>query len=132
MGSAGSLFRTSCVLRPLFVLILPPPRATPRVVECGFSNDGLPGTAEVPVANTQPLATWLCLPQPVGQSRGACLGSRSETTPDRLHSHGLLLHGIVCREGIEEQSMHGVDASKLLHGFIRIEHRAVGVIKSMS
>ena len=95
-------------------------------------NDGLPGTAEVPVANTQPLATWLCLPQPVGQSRGACLGSRSETTPDRLHSHGLLLHGIVCREGIEEQSMHGVDASKLLHGFIRIEHRAVGVIKSMS
>jgi hypothetical protein len=62
----------------------------------------------------------------------ARLGSRSGTTPDHFNFLEFLLHGIACRVSVEEQSMNDVDASKLLHRLVRIEHRAVGVIESMS
>jgi hypothetical protein len=62
----------------------------------------------------------------------ARLGSHLGTTPDRLNIHEIMLHGIANRVGVEEQPMHGVDASKLLHGLVCIEHGAIGVIEAMS
>jgi len=45
------------VRRPLLDRYLTPPGATPQAAECGFGSGGLPGTAGVPVANAQSLAT---------------------------------------------------------------------------
>jgi hypothetical protein len=51
---------------------------------------------------------------------------------DILESLQRLLHGVACRVGVEEQPMYGVDAPKLLHGLVRIEHGAVSGIESMA